>query len=122
MAKTIKNNYNAFANTRNSFTKEKRIRCGAFTAQDVVLSLSDPSMLQEIFVEKNKFFDKSHLSHRLMKPLVGDGILFAPTNENWNIRRKTITAAFYKEKLLKMVEIIKHQAVKNAENWRSKYI
>jgi cytochrome P450 len=34
--------------------------------------------------------------------LSGDTIFFAPSNEEWSHRRKSIAMAFYKEKLKKM--------------------
>jgi cytochrome P450 len=48
--------------------------------------------------------------------LTGDSILYSPSNENWSIRRKSLTAAFYKDKLIKMIEIMKkitHEKVKS---------
>lgn len=38
---------------------------------------------------------------------MGDSIIFQPANEDWYEKRKRISVAFYKDKLLKMVEILK---------------
>jgi cytochrome P450 len=64
--------------------------------------ISDPTLLNELYVTKNKFFDKHHAVYEAFKPLVGDSILFSRSDEEWAKRRKTLSAAFYKEKLLKM--------------------
>ena len=71
-----------------------------------------------MFVEKNKYFDKHESSHKLFYRLLGDGILIAPSNENWSRRRKSLTSAFYKDKLLKMVEVMKAFTYKRVNDWK----
>jgi cytochrome P450 len=63
--------------------------------------------LDEIYVKKNKYFDKFPLIKNLLYPLMGDSILLDATSDSWGNRRKSLSTAFYKEKLLKMIELVK---------------
>jgi hypothetical protein len=65
-------------------------------------------MVDEIYVKKNKYFDKYHMTKNLLYPLMGDSILLSESSESWSNKRKSLSHAFYKDKLLKMLEIVKH--------------
>ena len=41
-----------------------------------------------------------------MYELLGDSIVFSPSDETWSTRRKHLSAAFYKDKLIKMIDIV----------------
>lgn len=41
--------------------------------------------------------------YKVLKRLVGDGILLSPTNPDWKHRRTALAPAFYKGKLAQMV-------------------
>jgi hypothetical protein len=49
-------------------------------------------------MEKDNYFKD------LLSPFLGDGLFFAPTNDIWRDRRKSITAVLYKKKLLHFYE------------------
>ena len=51
--------------------------------------------------------DKEPITALILKPLFGESTLTMPSNELWAKKRRAITVAFYKEKLIKMTEIIK---------------
>jgi hypothetical protein len=72
-----------------------------------------------MFLEKGKYLDKHMRSYKIFKNLTGDGILFSPSNENWSIRRKSLTAAFYKDKLIKMIELMKSIAFERTQIWKN---
>jgi cytochrome P450 len=71
------------------------------------LFIRDPVLLNELYVTKNKFFDKFDLTRNLFYPLMGDSILLSSSSDQWNQKRKSLSAAFYKDKLLKMLELVK---------------
>ena len=54
----------------------------------------------------NRFMDKHPKTQRLLRSLTGDSILFNPSNELWSQKRKHLSAAFYKDKLNPMLEMI----------------
>jgi cytochrome P450 len=71
------------------------------------LFISDPDMLNELYVTKNKYFDKNDLIRNLFYPLMGDSILLSDSSEIWGKKRKVLSAAFYKEKLIMMCDLVK---------------
>ena len=74
---------------------------------NIALHFSDPELVNELYTIKNKYFDKHHFTYLLAKPLLGESILLVTSSKEWSNKRKALSAAFYKEKLLKMVEIVK---------------
>ncbi len=66
-----------------------------------------PEPAEELFVTKNKYFDKHPRSAKLLSRLTGDSILFAKSDILWQQKRKSLSAALYKEKLRCMIETIK---------------
>jgi cytochrome P450 len=85
-----------------------------------IIFLRDLDMIQDLFVNKNKYFDKSEYTWRVLYPLFGDGIAFVPSNEEWAMRRKHVSVAFYKEKLLKFAEIMKGVVHDQMKEWEKK--
>ena len=66
---------------------------------------SDPELVSEIFIAKNKYFDKHPKFGNVQKRLIGDSIIFSPSNDLWAKKKKSISSAFYKDKLTKMMQI-----------------
>lgn len=64
-------------------------------------------MLEELYVQKNKYFDKHPRIYEMLKSCLGESILLMRSNELWSAKRKSLSAAFYKEKLGKMMNIIR---------------
>jgi len=69
--------------------------------------LCDPKNLEALYTTHNKSFDKHELVKLLTMELTGRSILFAESNPEWRARRKALAPAFYKGKLVKMIEIAK---------------
>ena len=76
-----------------------------FMTNDCWLFISDPLIAEAMYTTKNKYFDKHPIMRNLMYVLTGDSILLSTTSTEWRARRKAISPAFYKGKLIKMVEI-----------------
>ena len=72
-----------------------------------MLFFRDPLLLEDLYVKQNKYFDKSHVTRGVFHMLMGDSILLEDSSEFWNNKRKKMSVAFYKDKLIKMVDIIK---------------
>jgi cytochrome P450 len=56
-----------------------------------------------------------------MYDLFGDSILLSGSDENWNQRRKHLSAAFYKEKMAKMLNMIIDLTHDKVEEWKRDY-
>ena len=75
-----------------------------FTGGTCVL-ISDPLVVEAMYTSKNKYFNKHPIVKELTLCLTGRSILFAETSKEWKEARKTLSPAFYKGKLIKLVEI-----------------
>ena len=69
----------------------------------------DVALIEELFVGKNKYFEKHPEIKDKFKLIFGDSILFDESGEMWRKKRKSLSSAFYKEKLLKYFQIIKEE-------------
>ena len=63
--------------------------------------------LTDIYVIKNKFFDKDSMAKVQFGTLFGDSIIVSQTNEDWSKKRKILSSAFYKDKLVRMTDSIR---------------
>jgi cytochrome P450 len=71
-----------------------------------VMIVNDPEIVNELYITKNRLVDKSEKLARVIRLFFRDSILFSPSNEIWSLRRKHLSAAFYKDKLKSMLEMI----------------
>ncbi|CDW80978.1 cytochrome p450 [Stylonychia lemnae] len=70
------------------------------------LVVSDPDILQELFVTKGKYVDKLHRSKKVFYDLTGESVLFDQTTEAQATKRKHLSTAFYKDKMTFNLRII----------------
>ena len=75
-----------------------------FTAGPTVL-ISDPNVVESMYTTNNKFFDKHPIIKDLTLCMLGKSILFTETSKEWKEARMTISPAFYKGRLINLVEI-----------------
>ena len=94
---------------------------GFFHNFEPTLFIADPDMVHEIFITKNKFFDKHHSLREAFYPMTGQSILFDRSTAEWQTRRKVVSAAFYKEKLQKMTLLIKQVTKQTLAEWREEF-
>jgi cytochrome P450 len=78
-------------------------------------------MVNELYMSKNKYFDKHDLVKEVMKRLMGDSILLSRSTEEWSKKRKIMSPAFYKDKLSKMLDITKNVVSNQMEMIREKH-
>jgi len=72
-----------------------------------IIVVTCPKVIEAMYTTHNKSFDKHDLVKLLTMELTGRSILFAESNPEWRARRKALSPAFYKGKLIKMIEIAK---------------
>ena len=89
-----------------------------FTGGTCVL-LADPQVVEAMYTSKNKYFDKHPIIKDLTLCLTGRSILFAETTREWKEARKTLSPAFYKGKLVGLVEITRESVRVSTEKLKS---
>ena len=85
------------------------------------LHINDPEILNELFVIKNKYFDKHPRFRNALFPLLGDTLTLLPSNENWKNKRKVVSTVFYKDKLSQMIPIVISTVSKSLMTWKNEY-
>jgi hypothetical protein len=55
------------------------------------LFVASPELLEEIYVTKNKYFDKEPGLAMVMGPLLGNSTLVQVSNEEWSQKRKSVS-------------------------------
>ena len=60
------------------------------------LVISDPEILAELYVSKNKYFDKCEKFKKVRSGLFGNALTVSKSDSLWAAKRKTFSAAFYK--------------------------
>ena len=83
------------------------------------LHISDPKIVQDLYTTNNKYFDKHPIVRTATIRLLGNSILFSDTNAEWRKRRTAFSPAFYKGKLIKMVDIAKACVKKTVNKWKA---
>ena len=72
------------------------------------ISINSAEMLTEVYMHKNTFVTKSDRSIKIFGNFVRNGLFFTPTNDPlFPARRKALSGAFFKQKLIGMSKIIK---------------
>ncbi|CDW71064.1 cytochrome p450 [Stylonychia lemnae] len=93
------------------------IYTGMVFGKQMCIMINRHEPLQDLFISKNKFFDKNPFSANLLKQTLGDSHVFLKTNELWAKKRKVISASLYKQKLVQMVETMKDIASETMVEW-----
>lgn len=82
-----------------------------------ILVINSPEYLTDIFINKGtKYIEKTELIKQQIAVLLGDSSIMMVSNEEQARKRKVISTAFYKDKLLVMVETIKRLVAEKIED------
>ena len=79
--------------------------------------VSDPAIVQDIFVGKNAMLDKDPESLIMFEDIIGQSFLFGHNDEAWKEKRKACAHAFYKERLVFMLETLKDKSMETFGKW-----
>ncbi len=71
---------------------------------------------------KNKFWDKDAFSLIQYGHLFGESIVIALTDEVWSKKRKVLSSAFYKDKLVRMTDTISKVVAQKIEEFDRDYV
>ena len=55
----------------------------------------------------------------MLRPIFGNGLVLAHSDETWGKKRKTLSSNFYKEKLRDMMKIVIFQTFQWIEEWKA---
>ena len=77
------------------------------SAVDPGAIICDVRVVEAMYTTKNKYFDKHPITADFTQVLMGSSILFSKTTHEWKTSRKAMSPAFYKGKLIQMIEIAK---------------
>ena len=77
----------------------------------VLLVVNRPEPCEDLFLTKNKYYDKHPNSAEVFKRILGNSILFAKSDIYWQQKRKALSAALYNVKLRVMVDMMKDVTV-----------
>lgn len=81
------------------------------------LFVSDPEIVQDIFVGKNSLLDKDAESLIMFDDIIGKSFVFAHNDEDWKTKRKACAHSFYKERLVFMLETLKDKTESTFNKW-----
>ena len=96
------------------FTKNQ---VSIINAGNPLLLIQDPEVVQEMMVTKNHLVDKSKGYRAALSNYFGQGFLFAASDDKWKRKRKGIAHAFFKDKLVVMLEKLKDYAFEAQREW-----
>lgn len=82
----------------------------------LVAWVTDPELIEDILLKNAERFPKTRLDRRVLKPIVGDGLLTAE-GENWRWQRKLASPLFRHTELLRYVPIMVDAAEERAAAW-----
>ena len=81
--------------------------------------INSAEYLQDIYINKNQYVDKDYGRGNETEPIIGEGIIFASSHDpTTHERRKALSGAFFKSKLLPMTKVIREVTLKVIKNWQ----
>lgn len=81
-----------------------------------LILVSDPSLIEEVLVRRNKSF-KKHFATRLLKPVLGNGLLLSE-GSLWLRQRRLVQPSFSRRFTNEFVEIVKLHTSRLADVWK----
>ena len=100
-----------------SYDAAKSSVLAANLGSNIYLIVADPEMVQDLWVKKNSIFDKTGNFEGIFSKLLGNSFLFSKADEVWKAKRKACAHAFYKERLVHMLEVLKDKIEEDCQRW-----
>ena len=83
----------------------------------VTLVVGDPAAVQDITITKNSRVDKTGYWEGFNKNLLGNSFLFSKGDHIWKKKRQATSHAFYKDKLVHMLDVLKDTVLATQRKW-----
>ena len=77
-----------------------------------------PDTVQELLVTKNSIYDKTGIMAGPWSKIIGGAFFFNRVDEVWKAKRKACSHAFYKERLVHMIEVFKDKMELSCSKWQ----
>ncbi|TNV81546.1 hypothetical protein FGO68_gene14881 [Halteria grandinella] len=86
-----------------------------------IIVVTDPTYVDELYIGKNKFFDKADKDKDTYYQWFGDSIFLSRSDQHWHQSRKHLSAAFYKDKMNLLLRTIMSVTNDRVQQWRSTF-
>lgn len=96
--------------------------CGMDMLGQNMLLINSAEILEEFYIRLNKFTNKSISTQIAFRKFIETSTLVLPSDENWSKKRKSVSSAFYKEKLIQMTEKVKDALQRKLDEWELNYL
>ena len=83
------------------------------------LFITDPAAVQDMIVTKNAQIDKTGEFEAAFLNIFGRAFLFSKTDDHWKEKRKACAHAFYKDRLVQQLDVLKEQLLQTQADWVS---
>ena len=74
-------------------------------------------MVYELLASKNQITDKHPFLDTMFKDLLDNSFIFSPGDQVWKAKRRACAHAFYKERLVQMMEVLRGKLERSVEKW-----
>ena len=75
----------------------------------LMLFVQDPSVVRDMYGVKNSILDKTGRFEAIFKNFFGSSFVFSKGDNDWKEKRKASSHAFYKDRLVHMIEALKEK-------------
>ena len=79
--------------------------------------LSDPDAVRDLYTTYNKLADKDGEAELKFKELIGSSFIFSSNDEAWKAKRKACSHAFYKDRMVNMLDTVKMKCEEYCEQF-----
>lgn len=83
------------------------------------LSIGDAKMVNDLLTTKNKFMDRTGLFVQMFEDFIPSSFAFQKADDDWATKRKACAHAFFKDRLDKMLEVLKTKCNDLVEKWNT---
>ena len=81
------------------------------------LLICDAKLTQELYSISNRFIDKTGIIAQAFESAVGGSFLFTKGDHKWQTKRKACAHAFYKDRMERMMEVLKEKLEDMTTKW-----
>ncbi|CDW82654.1 cytochrome family subfamily polypeptide 55 precursor [Stylonychia lemnae] len=85
-----------------------------------ILIFSNPQLVEEIYTTKSKFMDKHQKFQEFLEDFQGHSSANQKSNQEWADKRKHLTSAFYKEKIIRILKESVAITYKKVQTWKER--